>query len=121
MARISVVEDDDDILHLLEARLSRAGHEVTTAPDGVEGLDLIRREQPDLVVLDWMMPRMNGLDLCRALRDDSGLKSTPVLMLTARTQPQDMERALASGADDYLMKPFVSGEFLSRVAALLAR
>ncbi|MBN9605641.1 MAG: response regulator [Actinomycetales bacterium] len=121
MARIVVVEDDADILRLLELRLTRAGHEVTCAGDGVEGLEAAQREHPDAIVLDWMMPRMSGLDLCRELRGDPALSTTPVLMLTAKTQPLDMERALASGADDYLMKPFVSAEFLARVDALLAR
>lgn len=121
MARIVVVEDDADILRLLELRLTRAGHQVTCAEDGVEGLEAVHRDHPDAVVLDWMMPRMSGLDLCRELRGDPELSSTPVLMLTAKTQPQDMERALASGADDYLMKPFVSTDFLARVDALLAR
>lgn len=121
MARIVVVEDDADILRLLELRLGRAGHEVASAIDGVEGLERIRAERPDLVVLDWMMPRKNGLELCQELREDPSLAATPVLMLTAKTQPQDLERALASGADDYLMKPFVSSEFLARIDALLAR
>lgn len=121
MARIVVVEDDADILRLLELRLTRAGHQVTCAEDGVEGLEAVQRDHPDAVVLDWMMPRMSGLDLCRELRGDPELSSTPVLMLTAKTQPQDMACALASGADDYLMKPFVSADFLARVDALLER
>jgi two-component system phosphate regulon response regulator PhoB len=119
MARILVVEDDVDISRLLELRLRKAGHEVSSAPDGVIGLEAIRTAPPELVVLDWMMPRMNGLEVCAAVRDDEQLHELPILMLTAKTQPQDLDRALSSGADDYLMKPFESAEFLARVEALL--
>lgn len=121
MARIVVVEDDPDVLALVEHKLTRGGHEVTTASDGVAGLALIESTRPDLVVLDWMMPRMNGLEVCQAVRADPDLDATRVMMLTAKAQEQDVVRAFASGADDYLSKPFSPAELLTRVTALLAR
>lgn len=121
MARIVVVEDDQDVLALVEHKLSRDGHEVTTASDGMSGLAVVESERPDLVILDWMMPRMNGLEVCQAVRANGDLDATRVMMLTAKAQEQDVVRAFASGADDYLSKPFSPAELVVRVTALLAR
>ncbi len=121
MARIVVVEDDQDVLALVEHKLSRDGHEVTTASDGMSGLAVVESERPELVILDWMMPRMNGLEVCQAVRANGDLDATRVMMLTAKAQEQDVVRAFASGADDYLSKPFSPAELVVRVTALLAR
>ena len=121
MTRILLIEDDPDILALIAHKLRRAGHEVTSEMDGLSGLEAVRRDRPDLVVLDWMMPGMTGLELCRTVRADAEVAHTRIMMLTAKAQPHDLERAYAVGADDYLLKPFRSAELLQRVAALLAR
>ncbi|MET3770303.1 DNA-binding response OmpR family regulator [Marisediminicola sp. UYEF4] len=121
MARILVVEDDPDVLTLVMHKLRRAGHDVTSAMDGEAGLASVRAEHPELVILDWMMPRMTGLEVCHAVREDPAVSRTRILMLTAKAQEEDVERAFASGADDYILKPFNSKELLARIDALLAR
>jgi DNA-binding response OmpR family regulator len=119
MARLVVVEDEPDILLLLATKLRRLGHEVSTAPDGQAGLDLIRQLVPDLVVLDWMMPKLTGLEVCVAVKGDPALTNVPVLLLTARTQPADLEAVTAAGADAYLPKPFTTDELKRAVEGLL--
>ncbi|MGP7961191.1 response regulator transcription factor [Sanguibacter sp. A247] len=121
MARILVVEDDVDIAALVVHKLRGAGHTVLEAADGESALTLIRAERPDLVVLDWMLPRASGLDVCEAVRADEDLASTRILMLTAKAQEADLERAFAAGADEYLPKPFSTRELVVRAQALLAR
>lgn len=115
-ARILVVEDDPDSLRLITFFLSRAGYEVLTAKDGATGLMLAEQERPDLVVLDWMLPLMNGLEICRRLRQRSRV---PILMLTAKDSVADRVEGLDTGADDYLIKPFAPEELLARVSARL--
>lgn len=121
MARILVAEDDPDIAALVAHKLRAAGHEVQSVADGEAGLDAIRSGRPDLVVLDWMMPRLNGIEVCEAVRADDALAGTRILMLTAKAQEADLERAFAAGADDYIPKPFSTRELVVRVQALLAR
>jgi len=121
MARILVVEDDPDVLTLVVHKLRRAGHEVTSAMDGEAGLAAVRAEHPELVILDWMMPRMTGLEVCHAVREDPAVSRTRILMLTAKAQGEDVERAFESGADEYILKPFNSKELLARIDALLVR
>lgn len=114
-----VVEDDGDIRMLIVRRLERAGHDVRSAVDGVDGLELIHESAPDLVVLDWMMPRLDGLGVAERLASDGGPRPR-ILMLTARNQPADVDRALAAGVDDFLVKPFLGPDLLAAVDALLA-
>jgi DNA-binding response OmpR family regulator len=116
--RILVVEDDLTLLETLEYNLSREGYEVITAADGLMALDVAREEKPDLIVLDLMLPRLDGFEVCRILRRES---SVPILMLTARTDEVDRVVGLEVGADDYLTKPFSMRELLARVKALLRR
>jgi DNA-binding response OmpR family regulator len=118
MGRVVVVEDDEDIRMLIVRRLERAGHEVRSAADGVDGLELIRDRMPDLVVLDWMMPRLDGLGVAEQLAADEGPRPR-ILMLTARDQQSDLDRALAAGVDDFLGKPFLAPDLLAAVDALL--
>jgi DNA-binding response OmpR family regulator len=118
---VVVVDDDADIRALVSVRLSKAGYEVTVESDGEAGLATARSVQPDLVVLDWMMPGLSGLEVCRMLRDDPRTAETAVLLLTARAQEEDIERGYAAGADDYLVKPFSMRDLASRVDALMAR
>lgn len=118
MATILVVDDDRKLVDMLRLTLSYEGYHVLTAGDGHEALSLARGRRPDLVVLDWMMPGLDGVGVLRALRSDDG---TPVLMLTARDTVADRVVGLDAGADDYLIKPFAPAELLARVRALLRR
>lgn len=118
MTTVLVVEDDAAIRDALAYSVGRDGHEVLTAADGADGLALARERQPDLVVLDVMLPRMSGLDVCRLLRAESAV---PILLLTARDSEADRVQGLEIGADDYLTKPFSMRELRARIASLLRR
>ncbi len=121
MTRVLVVDDDPVIADLVAFRLTRLGLDVSVETDGQAGLAAARQLHPDLVVLDWMMPRMNGLEMCAALRadPDEQLARTPVLLLTAKAQEPDLERGFAAGATDYIVKPFSPRELATRVTAAL--
>ena len=119
MARILIVEDEPDVLLLLENRVRGAGHDVVSATNGEEGLTLVATEKPDLVVLDWMMPRRDGIDVCEEFRASDPDHQIKVLMLTARSQQSDVDRAMAAGADDYIVKPFSSRDLIERIQALI--
>jgi len=121
MATILIVEDDRDIADLIAHSLEKAGHETSRAPSGTEGLARARAARPDLVILDLMLPGMDGLTVCGALRADPALASVPVIMLTARAEEADKVTGLERGADDYMTKPFSPKELVARVAALLRR
>jgi two-component system phosphate regulon response regulator PhoB len=121
MAAILVVDDDPDICSLLQFKLESTGHTVVVEHDGEAALAAIDRQPVDLVLLDWMMPRMGGLEVCMALRQDPAHERLPVLMLTAKAQESDVQRGLAAGADDYILKPFSPREIVARVTATLAR
>jgi two-component system response regulator ResD len=116
--KILVIEDEDGIIHLLNLYLRDAGYEVVVAKDAADGLALHAREQPDLVLLDIMLPGLDGFEVCRRIRAWS---STPILMLTARGDEDDRIRGLDLGADDYLVKPFSPRELISRARAILRR
>ena len=115
---VLVVEDDKNIADLLELYLQKEGYDVAVAADGGQGLNKFRSLQPDLVLLDVMMPVMDGYALCRAIRAES---QTPVIMLTAKTETDDKVAGLRSGADDYITKPFEMREVLARIEAVLRR
>jgi DNA-binding response OmpR family regulator len=121
MATILVVEDDPDICALLEFKLESSGHTVVVEHNGEAGLAALDHGPVDLVLLDWMMPRMGGLEFCLALRADARYATLPVLMLTAKAQEADVQRGLAAGADDYILKPFSPREVAARVATALSR
>ena len=116
--RILIIEDDEGISKVLRRALVYEGYQVDTAMDGESGLNLNRDNHPDLVVLDWMLPGMDGLEVCRRLREGG---SVPILMLTAKEALEDRIHGLDSGADDYMVKPFELDELLARVRALLRR
>ncbi|WP_062132289.1 response regulator transcription factor [Demequina aestuarii] len=119
MATVIVIEDDPDISLLVAHKLRAAGHRVEVEADGRAGLAAVVQVRPDLVVLDWMMPRMNGIEVCEAMRADPELAGTPVLMLTAKAQEADLERAYSVGVDEYIQKPFSTRELAVRVERLL--
>ncbi len=116
--RILIIEDDQAILKLLQRGLAYEGYTVDTALDGRSGLNLARDHQPDLVILDWMLPGMDGLEVCHRLRTGG---EVPILMLTAKDTIEDRVQGLDAGADDYMIKPFNLDELLARVRALLRR
>jgi two-component system OmpR family response regulator len=116
--RILIVEDDRNLLDTLKYNLRREGYEVVTAIDGAEALDVARREKPDLIILDIMLPKMSGFEVCRILRKNM---TVPILMLTAKTEETDKIVGLEIGADDYMTKPFSLRELLARVRAMLRR
>ena len=118
MAVVLVVEDTEELARLIGRELESAGHRVLLAADGQMALEVYAGEEPDLVVLDWMLPRLDGLEVLRRIRESA---STPVLMLTARGEEIDRVMGLEIGADDYLTKPFGMRELLARVRALLRR
>ena len=121
MARILVVEDEVDIRQILAYNLGQAGHEVLTADRGSVALDLARKELPDLVLLDLMLPDISGLEVCRQLKSDPALREVPVMMLTARSEEIDRVVGFELGADDYVVKPFSVRELMLRVQAVLRR
>ncbi len=121
MPKVLIVEDEEVLLRNLKARLRDDGFEVFVASDGEEAMALIRATPPDLVVLDIMLPKLDGLSICRMLRKDESLANLPIIMLTARGTEVDRIVGLESGADDYIVKPFSLGEFLARVRAVLRR
>ena len=115
---VLIVEDEDNLLAPLTYNLEREGYRVVTATDGGEGLELAREESPDLVILDIMLPTMDGIQVCRILRSESGV---PILMLTAKGEELDKVLGLEMGADDYMTKPFSMRELIARVKAMLRR
>ena len=122
LAKIRIVEDDATIRALLEMALIGAGYsDVASSARGDEGLEMIRREKPDLVLLDVMLPGLDGFSIARRVRASSALAATRIVMLTARTAPEDIVRGLDSGADDYVTKPFDRKVLLARVKAVLRR
>ena len=116
--KILLIEDEDGIIHLINLYLKNEGFTVVVAKDGADGLALHAREQPDLVILDIMLPAIDGFEVCKRIRAWS---QTPILMLTARNSEEDRITGLDLGADDYLVKPFSPRELVSRVRAILRR
>jgi DNA-binding response OmpR family regulator len=121
MAKVVIVEDEETLLRNLAAKLQDEGFKVVTATDGEDGLDKIRSEHPDLIILDIMLPRLDGLSICRIVKHDTSMADTSIIMLTARGTEVDKIVGLESGADDYIVKPFSLGEFLARVRAVMRR
>ncbi len=117
--KILLVDDEESLVVLLGERLKFNGYEVITASDGQEGLDKAKKEKPDLILLDVMMPKMNGYQVCRLLKFDQRFKHIPIIMLTARTQAIDMKTGKETGADAYITKPFESDVLLNEMKKLL--
>ena len=120
-ARILIVEDEAPQAEMLAYNLEKQGYEVAVATSGEDGLALARAGVFDAVVLDWMLPEISGVDVCRQLRGESATRVLPILMLTARGEEEDRVRGLETGADDYLVKPYSLRELIARLNALLRR
>ena len=118
MAQVLIVEDEPDVLLLLENRVRAAGHDVESVTDGETAMDILEERRPAVIVLDWMMPRVSGIDVLERLRVDDPEHAVKVLMLTAKSQQSDIDRAYAAGADDYIVKPFSSRDLIERIAVL---
>jgi DNA-binding response OmpR family regulator len=119
--KIVIVEDEPDILEVLSYNLKREGYEVLTAIDGASGLALIRRETPDLILLDLMLPGMDGIEVCSSIKKDPQTQSCLIIMVTAKGEESDIVLGLGVGADDYVSKPFSPRELIARVKAVLRR
>ena len=118
---ILIIEDEEDILEVLRYNLSREGYRVTGLRDGEEGLARIRKAAPDLVILDLMLPGLDGLEICRRLKEDPVTRPIPIVMVTAKGEESDVILGLGLGADDYVAKPFSPRELVARVRAVLRR
>lgn len=116
--KILIVEDDDTLLSVLKYNLEKEGYQILTAKDGLAGLETARHEKPDLLILDWMLPKMDGLEVCRILRKEMTI---PILMLTAKNEEIDKVLGLEMGADDYMTKPFSMREMIARIHAMFRR
>ncbi|MGE0094669.1 MAG: phosphate regulon transcriptional regulator PhoB [Alphaproteobacteria bacterium] len=119
--RVLIVEDEPALVTLLRYNLEREGFDVSEATDGEEAMVSVAEQRPDLIVLDWMLPHLSGLEVCRQLRRAPETRATPIIMLTAKGEEQDRVRGLESGADDYVTKPFSPAEVVARVRAVLRR
>ena len=119
--QILVVEDEDALSTLLQYNLDKEGYEVLVASDGEEALTLVSEKLPDLVILDWMLPKISGIEVCRRLRQRTESRNVPIIMLTARGEETDRIRGLDTGADDYVIKPFAMSELSARIRAVLRR
>ncbi len=120
-ANILLVEDETGIQELLKFNLTKAGHQVSVSGDAEHALQFLKNTLPDVILLDWMLPGMSGVDLCRRLRSDERYQPIPIIMLTARGEERDKVLGLDTGADDYMTKPFSPRELVSRIKAVLRR
>jgi DNA-binding response OmpR family regulator len=117
--RILLVEDEPELNRAIKIRLEAAGFEIISAMDGEEGLEMARKEKPDLIVLDLILPNMSGFDVCHKLKIDKEYKDIPIIMLTAKFQPNDIRFGIAMGADAYITKPYESQELFTKIGELL--
>lgn len=119
--KILIVEDEKDIRDLIIYSLEGKGYQTISADDGEKAIKMLKENKPDLVILDWMLPSVSGLEICRSIRRDINTKNIPIIMLTAKITEEDKVLGLDSGADDYITKPFSTAELSSRVKAILRR
>ena len=118
---ILIVEDEKDIVKMLDYNLKKEGFRALSVRNGEGAIDLVRREHPDMIILDLMLPGMDGLEVCKTLKGDSKTASIPIIMLTAKSQESDKVVGLELGADDYVTKPFSPRELIARIKAVLRR
>lgn len=121
MTKIMIVEDEAGLVTVLKYNLEKMGYDTVTVMDGKEVMEVALKEKPDLILLDWMLPNVEGIDLCREIRKTYELRTTPIIMLTARAEEVDKIKGLSYGADDYMTKPYSIPELGARIIALLRR
>ena len=119
--KIFIIEDETSIIQLVQNNLEKDGFIVSSAINGNEGLKDLKKFEPNLLLLDWMLPDLSGIEICKSIRKDKSFKNLPVIMLTAKGEEEDKIKGLDSGADDYLTKPFSYNELLARIKAILRR
>ena len=119
--RIFIIEDEPSIIQLVQHNLEKNGFIVSSSLNGNDGLKELKKFQPDLLLLDWMLPDLSGIEICKSIRKDNSFKSLPVIMLTAKGEEEDKIKGLDSGVDDYLTKPFSFNELMARMKAVLRR
>ncbi len=119
--KVVVIEDEADILEVIEYNLAREGYKVVGARDGEDGLELVRKEAPEVVLLDLMLPGLDGIEVCRKLKSDAVTRPIPIIMVSAKGEESDVVLGLGIGADDYVTKPFSPKELIARVKAVLRR
>lgn len=117
--RILIIDDEQDLVEMLKLRLESVGYEILDAYDGKTGLDKAKEEKPDLILLDLMLPKMDGYQLCRILKFDEEYKRIPIIMLTARAQEKDKDQGMTCGADEYVAKPFEPNELVTVIQKYL--
>lgn len=120
LKHILLVDDEPDLVQLVSLRLTAAGYEVTTAFDGQQALDQVKKGRPDLIILDLMLPKLDGYKVCRLLKFDERYRSIPILIFTARAQAQDIQLAMECGANAYMTKPFDAAGLLAKVSELMS-
>lgn len=121
MSKVVIIDDEPFILMMLEDKLKRAGLQVVTLKESISALDTIKKELPDLVILDWMMPEMSGLDLCRKIKSVPEIAAIPIFMLTAKGQEEDERQGLKCGVERYITKPFSPKALLDQVLKTIER
>jgi len=119
--KIFIIEDEPSIIQLVQHNLEKNGFIVSSSLNGNDGLKELKKFQPDLLLLDWMLPDLSGIEICKSIRKDNSFKSLPVIMLTAKGEEEDKIKGLDSGVDDYLTKPFCFNELMARIKAVLRR
>ena len=121
MSKILIVEDEEALVTILKYNLEKNGFETSFVTDGKKVLEKLHTDRPDIILLDWMLPHVSGIEICKVLRQDHSLRHLPIIMLTARGEENDKVNALSIGADDYITKPFSIPELMARIKALLRR
>lgn len=121
MTDILIVEDEEALVTILKYNLEKSGFQTRAVTDGKKALETVRAHMPDVILLDWMLPHVSGVDICKTIRQDHALRHIPIIMLTARGDENDKVSALSIGADDYMTKPFSIPELIARIRALLRR
>ena len=119
--KIFIIEDEPSIIQLVQHNLEKNGFIVSSSVNGNDGLKELKKFQPDLLLLDWMLPDLSGIEICKNIRKDNSFKNLPVIMLTAKGEEEDKNKGLDSGVDDYLTKPFSFNELMARIKAVLRR
>ena len=119
--KIFIIEDETSIIQLVQHNLEKEGFVVSSSTNGNDGLKELKKFQPDLLLLDWMLPDLSGIEICKSIRKDNSFKNLPVIMLTAKGEEEDKIKGLDSGVDDYLTKPFSFNELMARIKAVLRR